>query len=549
MSSEALRQVSLETILRPGEIVGGRYRVDALIAEGGMAAVWAGVNQRTGKRVALKVILRLVAALGEAAELFRREALAASKVNHPNVVNIFDVIDHEGMTCIVMELLEGETLAAYLAAKGPLDLEEAVALLLPAMHGVAAANAMGVIHRDLKPGNIFLCSGPDGRLVTTKVLDFGISMMAEPSGETSLAIEMIAKCGTPAYMAPEAIQGSAIDARADVYAFGVLLFEALTGKLPFPGEANVELLAHILTEAPPKLVEYRPDLPPEVGLIVDRALAKDASDRFPDVDSLIHATEDYLLPAQSVTRALTPMAGISFRQLIESKSGAGAPAVRAVHENEPSSRVRTSETRVLYSFAGEPLRAIDRTGIVHAKNLWIGSVVHWARRRLDGLPDSWRPLTRRTTLGLALALAFLSAMVVYLAVSRPSDGRSPQQARSSSPSSTVVHGPTVTPLSITRALPATPQSQQSQQSHLATFDQTVAPSGGTEGATEPRPIRVPPPMARGAAVTYRSPMGAARPLPASRRLRSAETTRRGRRASHTSRLPLPTAGRLSPSDF
>jgi len=144
-----------------------------------MAAVWAGTNERTGKRVALKVILQSMATTEDAQRLFHSEALAASRVNHPNVVTIFDVIDHEGMTCIVMEFLDGEPLSSYIARKGALSVSEATALLLPAMRGVAAAHAKDVIHRDLKPQNIFLCIGPDGRVVTSKVLDFGISIMLE----------------------------------------------------------------------------------------------------------------------------------------------------------------------------------------------------------------------------------------------------------------------------------------------------------------------------------------------------------------------------------
>ena len=127
-----------------------------------MAAVWAGTNERTGKRVALKVILQSLATTREAQGLFQSEALAASRVNHPNVVTVFDVIEHEGMACIVMELLDGEPLGSYIARKRFLSVSEATALLLPAMRGVAAAHAQGVIHRDLKPQNLFICiSGDD----------------------------------------------------------------------------------------------------------------------------------------------------------------------------------------------------------------------------------------------------------------------------------------------------------------------------------------------------------------------------------------------------
>src|ERR1700690_3521061 len=198
--AKAHSQKLVETILRPGQMVGGQYRVDHLVGQGGMAAVWAGVNEHTGKRVALKVILLSLSTTRDAQNLFHREALAASRVNHPNVVSVFDIIEHEGMTCIVMEMLEGESLGSYIARKGFLSVNEAATLLLPAMRGVAAANAQGVIHRDLKPQNIFICVEPDGRIVTTKVLDFGISVMMERVVEPSAGPIVALAAGTPAYM-------------------------------------------------------------------------------------------------------------------------------------------------------------------------------------------------------------------------------------------------------------------------------------------------------------------------------------------------------------
>jgi len=311
MSGQANREAFLQT----GELVGGQYRVHNLIAQGGMAAVWVAVNEHTEKRVALKVILQSFAGNSEAIELFRREALTTSKVNHPNVVNIFDVIDHRGMTCIVMELLEGETLGNYLLKHAPLSLKTTLTLLLPAMSGVAAVNAQGVVHRDLKPGNIFLCCGSDGGILATKVLDFGISVMIRRPGETAPLPELASMLGTPAYMAPEAIQFSpTIDGRADVYGFGVLLFEALTGKLPFIGPPGMELLERILTEPAPPVTLYRPDLPPDVVNLIACALAKDPKDRFANMDHLIRATEERLLPLLPFPRSLTPIIGSSLTE-------------------------------------------------------------------------------------------------------------------------------------------------------------------------------------------------------------------------------------------
>jgi len=337
-------QASKGTVLRPGQIVGAKYRVGRLLAEGGMAAVWGGTNTRTGKQVALKVILPIFAAVSQAMELFRREALAASRVNHPNVVNIFDVIDHDGMTCIVMELLDGESLAAYLAARGPLPIEEAVELLLPAMRGVAAANARGIIHRDLKPGNLFLCRDPEGRLLTTKVLDFGISMSAERSVDCASVdsalgpSDPLVRFGTPAYMAPEDIEyPQVVDSRTDVYGFGVLLFETLTGKVPFPGEPSQALLTQILIEPAPRIAAFRTDVPSRVQLILDHALAKNPSDRFPDVGHFIRAIEDHLMPELLGRRSFSRTLALGSSAVDESQGG---PLVTVTSSGEGSGLTR-----------------------------------------------------------------------------------------------------------------------------------------------------------------------------------------------------------------
>jgi serine/threonine protein kinase len=349
MTADPALQPEPETILRPGQIVGGKYCVDYLIAEGGMAAVWAGTNQRTGKRVALKVILRSFATTPDAHELFRREALAASRVNHPNVVNVFDVIDHEGMSCVVMELLTGEPLSTYLARKGFLSVEEAVTLLLPSMRGVAAANAQGVVHRDLKPQNIFICIGPDERLLTTKILDFGIAVMAEKVVGKEMSTASLTLIGTPSYMSPEHIAGKAdIDERADVYGFGVILFETLTGRVPFPGEPTPALFVRILSQEPPKVTELRPDLPPAITSIIDRALAKSPDDRFPTLNHLISELEQEVLHRSPLPRSLTPMVGVTLLQSESGLSGLADPVVQVVRQSRASGDHAANPTKALY---------------------------------------------------------------------------------------------------------------------------------------------------------------------------------------------------------
>ena len=345
--AKAQLENTVDTILQVGQVVAGKYRVDHLVGKGGMAAVWAGTNERTGKRVALKVILRSMAAASDAEHLFHSEALAASRVNHPNVVTVFDVIDHEGMTCIVMELLDGEPLGSYIARKKFLSVSEATALLLPAMRGVAAANAQGVIHRDLKPQNIFVCIGPDGRVVTAKVLDFGISVMRERAVNPAAGPVPGLTMGTPAYMSPEHLSGAArIDERTDVYGFGLLLYEALTGQMPFPGEPGPDLFQRVLSEPPVPLAQLRPDLPPALIRIIEVAIAKDPDHRYSDLNLMVSALEDLLLPATPLPHLITPITGVpeqAFRDALAGHSG-----VHAVLRNEPSGPHQ--ETKMLFAF-------------------------------------------------------------------------------------------------------------------------------------------------------------------------------------------------------
>jgi serine/threonine protein kinase len=293
------------------------------------------------------VILRSLATTRGAEHLVYGEALAASRVNHPNVVTVFDVIEHEGMPCIVMELLDGESLGAYFARKGCLSVSEAMSLLLPAMRGVACANAQGVVHRDLKPQNIFICIGPDGHILTTKVLDFGISVMMERVVATSAGSSLALEMGTPAYMAPEHISGERrIDERADVYGFGVLLYEALSGHLPFPGEPGPELFQRVLQEPAPPLTQFRRDLPQGLVRIIEAAMAKEPDHRYSDLNLMVSALENEVLLPAPVSRLITPLVGAPSFTLHEVLSGASV--AQAIPRGEASRPHQ--ETKMLFAF-------------------------------------------------------------------------------------------------------------------------------------------------------------------------------------------------------
>lgn len=519
-------RVGAAAVLRPGQVVGDKYRVDRLLAEGGMAAVWAGSNQHTGKQVALKVILPIFAAVAEAMELFRREVLAASRVNHPNVVNIFDVIDHDGMTCIVMELLDGETLASYLAARGPLSVEEAVVLLLPAMRGVGAANARGIIHRDLKPGNLFLCRDPEGRWLTTKVLDFGISMSAERSLDAGPASGGApVRFGTPAYMAPEDIDyPQIVDSRTDVYGFGVLLFEVLTGQLPFAGEPSEALWARILREPPPQAIRLRPDLPRDIQLILDCALAKDPSDRFPDVPHLVRAIEDHVAPPLPVQRSLSPIAGTALLPRSQAVAGAVVVPGRAA-QALPLDLARPPETLVFGPSSVDESQAIPLVAVTSAHARGARRGTGKARRFALGA------LLERRTAGAALLVGTLLVSPWIALHPRKSNLKSSAVAPLQPVEAVVELGPRVTPLAVETATgaavaissgaPSTaeaslPAMAQASPSRLLAEAKVAAPVGGH---ALPRGQR-----------TARSGPALRRPVPSQ------------------THVP-PGAGRLSPSDF
>ena len=260
-----------------GEVVADKYRIERLLGSGGMAEVYAAVNVRTERRVALKWILPALAASPEVLARFRREALAAGRINHPNVVTIFDVVEHQSSACLVMEMLSGETLADRMKRTGQMAFVEAVALMLPAMRGVAAAHFHGVIHRDLKPDNIFLCMDADGSIRDCKVLDFGVSKLtvadAATTGDITLSGNVV---GTPEYMAPEQVRaGKHADHRIDIYSLGVVFYEMLAGRPPFVGEHFSGLMLDIMQRDPPPLSSFREDVPRRLAGVIHRALARD----------------------------------------------------------------------------------------------------------------------------------------------------------------------------------------------------------------------------------------------------------------------------------
>jgi len=278
----------------PGDVISGKYRVERVLGTGGMGCVLEATHQVTGKRFAVKWLLPDLSGHGDAVQRFIREAQVAGRFEHPNVVEVYDVGQERGSFFMVMELLQGESLGARLRGRGRLSPEDVCAIIIPCLRGVHRAHQAGIVHRDLKPDNIFVCTSTPETPETPKVLDFGISKVAARAGEVSASITRTGLVmGTPHYMSPEQLRGKEMDHRVDVYAFGVIMYELLSGKLPFPGDTYGELAVKIATETPVPLLRENPKLAPGLVTVVNKAMARDPAARYPTLDELGRALEPF----------------------------------------------------------------------------------------------------------------------------------------------------------------------------------------------------------------------------------------------------------------
>jgi len=361
-----------------GRVLQQTWRIEAFVARGSMGAVYRGANTHCGTPVAVKVLNPEYLHDAEIRERFRREATVSSRCDSPHLVRVLDLVEQgDGLICLVMEWLHGESLTDRLARRGRLPLGEIARLMAEIGEGLHEAHEMGIVHRDLKPGNIFLAEAGRAGLQIPKIVDFGISKIIEAGAELTATATMM---GTPHYMPVEQFDDSkVVDSRADIYALGVITYELLAGRRPFRGRTPMAILQQVAATTPPPLPE---DIPEAVAAVVRRAMAKDAADRYPT--------------ALDFTEALTEAA---------TAAGHPPPPPKPAAElglEPPASRRRWRR---------------------------------W-RRWLRPLSRRWRPLERRlgprrarwVALGALAALAALSAAAaggLYLALREPSTDTSP----------------------------------------------------------------------------------------------------------------------------
>ncbi len=288
-----------------------------------MAEVFAAEDLRLGRAVAVKMLRAHLAADEQVRERFELEARTAARLLHPNVVGIFDTAEDDGVAYIVMERLPGTTLADELRT-GPMSEERAREVARQVLAALAAAHAVGIVHRDIKPANVLTCA--DGQV---KVADFGIATaMDEASGITSTGVLV----GTPAYLAPERLDGSPATASADLYSLGALLYVALAGRQPFESRNTLGLIAAIREEEPVPLAELRPDLDPALASLVSQAMAKDPADRPASAAAMAALLEAGIgdtaeLPADPAPTRVMARPGAGDTQVLE-RPGPATPAAR-----------------------------------------------------------------------------------------------------------------------------------------------------------------------------------------------------------------------------
>ncbi|MBC7974940.1 MAG: serine/threonine protein kinase, partial [Myxococcales bacterium] len=289
-----------------GSVLDGRYRIDALLGTGGMGRVYRAEHTKIGKSVAIKVLHADLGRNREASQRFQREAIASGRLDHPNIVGVsdFGVLD-DGACYLVMEVLEGESLGDRLARDGQIHWVEAIDILRGVLHGLRHAHERGVVHRDIKPDNVYLAR-KDGEPII-KILDFGIAKLYAGTDEDPASTRAGLTVGTPAYLSPEQAVGGEITPKSDLYSASIVLYEMLAGRAPFEDKDPLAMLGAHVSRRPPPFAEVAPgvDVPPPLEDIMQRGLMKMAAERIASAGDYLAMLDGFSPPIEARARFAT----------------------------------------------------------------------------------------------------------------------------------------------------------------------------------------------------------------------------------------------------
>ncbi|MBP8810115.1 MAG: serine/threonine protein kinase [Kofleriaceae bacterium] len=435
-----------------GQLLGKDYRVLERIGTGGMGVVYLVEHAALKKRFAAKVLSSELAASAEARARFQTEAHAASQLEHENIVTITDYgLTADARPYIVMEFLRGRTLDARLL-DGPLTLEEIVAIIIPVARALAEAHAEGIVHRDVKPENVFLTLRSGGRW-GVKVLDFGIAKA--PIGRSKLT-KMGQALGSPMYMAPEACKGEEVDHRADIYSLGVLMYLLWCGRVPFEDDNVLKVLQMQVSDPVTAPRYWRPDMSPELEAVILRALEKDPDHRFLTMTECMHALE-HALPAGADRLLVEAARGTTVMRAMTEGAATPFPEAGASQRMARVDPVATAPTRPSLEVMVPTPAATAATTLA---------------------PEAAAaPRSRRGWMAVA-AIALLGAGAALALVLRGEDGASAQPAAATAPSVTPAPVPTQAPApDPTRPTVAEPIAPAAPQRVALTV--TTTPPGAT----------------------------------------------------------------------